>query len=534
MTLQRAPRAALGSLEIVPAVSSSRSWVVPSALLGLGLLWSAALFGLIPRSVAAGCSALGTAAVLAGGLDRGWIDRGIARRLVTLGSPVILAMLSQTVVNLVDTAFVGRLPAETALPGVAALGVALPVFWLVAGFLSAIAIGTQAIVARRHGQADDAAAGSALCSAAVLALGLGVVFSIVGYLSLPFILPFFNSEPAVLEQGLVFARIRYVGIVSMVITAAYKAFFDGTGRTHVHMTAALVMNLVNVVLCYGLVFGALGLPRLEVAGAAWASTIASGVGALWIVGWSLRPAVRRRYRPYRPGALDWREVGAIARLSWPSGAATLIATCGFLFFHKAVAAVDAASGTGLPVNASATAVIQQILLLVFLFAFAFGTATATLVSQSLGAGDAQLAARYTWESVKLASLAMAGWSSVLFLYPEAALSVFLDAGELGATGAREAIAAGVTPLRLIAAVSTFLVAAIVLTQSLYGAGSTRFVMVVEGVLHLTCLVPLAWILGVVLDGGLIGVWCAMGIYVLLLAGIMALEFARGQWREIRL
>jgi MATE family multidrug resistance protein len=207
---------------------------------------------------------------------------------------------------------------------------------------------------------------------------------------------------------------------------------------------------------------------------------------------------------------------------------------GFLMFHKAVGAVDARDPSGLPINASATAVIQQILMLVFLVSFAFGTATATLVSQSMGANDHSLAARYAWVSVKIGTMMMAVFSSLLFIYPEVALGAFIKSEALGEVGKLAAINAGAMPLRLIAAASTMITAAVVFTQSLYGAGNTKFVMMVEGILHIGCLVPLSWLFGVYLGGGLVGVWSAAALYVTLLTLIMGWKFSEGSWRHIEL
>jgi Na+-driven multidrug efflux pump len=218
----------------------------------------------------------------------------------------------------------------------------------------------------------------------------------------------------------------------------------------------------------------------------------------------------------------------------PSGGATVIGMAGFLLFNMAVGAVDAAEASGAPVNASATAVIQQIVILVFLLSFAFATATATLVSQSMGAKNADLATSYAWQSAKLGTLVMAAVASVLFMYPDVALGAFIKSDLLGEQGKAMAIAAGTGPLRLIAIASIAITAAVVFTQSLYGAGNTKFVMIVEGVLHTLCLVPLAWVLGVWMKGGLVGIWAAAGIYVVLLAIIMGAKFAEGRWRSIRL
>jgi Na+-driven multidrug efflux pump len=74
----------------------------------------------------------------------------------------------------------------------------------------------------------------------------------------------------------------------------------------------------------------------------------------------------------------------------------------------------------------------------------------------------------------------------------------------------------------------------ILTQALFGAGNTRFVMIVELILHFTCLVPLAWLLGVTLEMRLMGIWSAGVVYVLLLAIVMAWKFRTGDWKKIAL
>src|SRR5256885_2610985 len=79
------------------------------------------------------------------------IDHDLAGRIVTLAAPVVLAMMSQTLINQVDHVLIGRLPAAQSIPGQAALGPSLILFWAIGGVLSAISVGTQALTARRIG-----------------------------------------------------------------------------------------------------------------------------------------------------------------------------------------------------------------------------------------------------------------------------------------------------------------------------------------------------------------------------------------------
>ena len=60
---------------------------------------------------------------------------------------------------------------------------------------------------------------------------------------------------SVIALGVPFLRYRFLQIASMVITASLKSFFDGLGKTSVHMGVAIVMNIANFILCVALIFG---------------------------------------------------------------------------------------------------------------------------------------------------------------------------------------------------------------------------------------------------------------------------------------
>src|SRR6185503_7236043 len=97
------------------------------------------------------------------------VDRTLGKRIVVLAAPVVIAMMSQTALNQVDHILIGRLPAHESIPGQAALGISLILMWAVGGFLSAIAVGTQALTARRIGEDDDGRAGQVMFNSVVLA-----------------------------------------------------------------------------------------------------------------------------------------------------------------------------------------------------------------------------------------------------------------------------------------------------------------------------------------------------------------------------
>ena len=172
-------------------------------------------------------------------------------------------------------------------------------------------------------------------------------------------------------------------------------------------------------------------------------------------------------------------------------------------------------------------VIVAVLKLTFTACLAFGTSTATLVSQSLGAGDPDKAARFGWASVRLGLgiFAVVGFLEGV-VFPRQILSIF--------TTSPDVLEAALMPMQVMGLCTPLIAVAMILTQALFGAGNTRFVMIVELILHFTCLVPLAWILGVTLEFGLMGIWSSAVIYVVALTAIMVHKFARGDWRSIKI
>jgi putative MATE family efflux protein len=456
------------------------------------------------------------------------------RVVLKLAMPTVLAMLAQSAVNEMDIIFLSRLPQPESSNAQAALLPSFILLWMFGGSLSAISVGTQTIAARRFAQKRPFDAGAVLLNSMLFAFASSVALTIVAYALLPVVLPLLIKVPEVRAAAARYLSWRLLGVISMVTTFSLKAFFDGIGKTHVHMVASVVMNVVNVVLCVVLIFGNLGAPRLGIRGAGIAGFISSWLGLLIMFGWLLLPRYRLAHRPFELKGLSRGIVSDILRLSVPSGVATLAVMTGFALFSMIVSQLDHVStvatsplvGHTEAVNSAATTVIVGILKLTFTACLAFGTSTATLVSQSLGEGDGHKAERFGWVSVTL-GLVIFGVIGVceggVFTRSILALVTRSDA----------VFHAALVPLRMMGFATPLIATGMILTQALFGAGNTRFVMLVELCLHFCCLVPLAWLLGVHLHFGLVGIWSAALAYVVLLTTAMVLKFRSGDWKSIK-
>ena len=459
-----------------------------------------------------------------------------ARVILKLALPTVFAMLTQSAVNEVDVIFFSRLPCPESSTAQAALLPSLILLWMFGGSLSAISVGTQAISARRFAEGKSADAGAVLVNSWVCSLLAGIVFTGIGYLVMPLALHALIRVPEVREAAQGYLNWRLLGITSMAATFSFKAFFDGIGKTHVHMVASVVMNIINVILCIALIFGHWGAPRMGMTGAGLAGAVSSWVGLVIMVAWAMLSHYRVNFRPFDVTRVVRGMISQILRLSVPSAVATVAVMSGFALFSGIVSHLDAVShavvlnsacpgGRPEAVNGAATMMIVGILKLTFTACLAFGTSTATLVSQSLGAGQPEKAARFGWVSVRLGLLifGVVGLLEGVFL-TEPLLHFITQSPAVYETA--------LVPMRMMGICTPLIAVGMILTQALFGAGNTRFVMMVELVLHFFCLVPLAWLFGITLDLGLPGIWASAAIYVFLLTTIMIWKFRHGDWKTI--
>ncbi len=492
------------------------------------------------------------------------------KRILVLAMPVVIAMLTQTSINVVDTIFVGKLSPDLSIPGQAALGFSLPLLWAFGGSLSALGIGAQVMTARRYGAGDVEESGQILTNGIVVATLSSILVSILAWFLIPTLFSFLTQNDAVIELGVPYARFRIIGVISMVLTTIYKGFFDGLGKTKIHMYAAIVMNGVNILLNYSLIFGFGPIPAMYVTGAAIASLISTFIGLFILMGWTFLPSVRK-FKVYRPKNLNISTMWNLVKLSAPSGLAQVFIMGGVLMFLKIIASLDtthiqdmleqlhhaspalitssnmfqhtvqSSSSVGQtlflqdwsttlmhtrpPVFTTAAKLIIDLLSIGFVTCIAFGTATATLVSQAMGKKNYQEASDFGWDSVKMSMYFYGALGLVIIVMPELFLDLLSDDHMV--------IKAAAPGLQIMAGLEMLIAMALVLTQALFGAGATRYVMVVEFLLHGLCLAPMAYLFAFVLDLGFLGVWLSGTLYVFLLALAMSVKFWRGSWTKIQ-
>lgn len=362
-----------------------------------------------------------------------------------------------------------------------------------------------------------------------LVLGQGVW---LGMLATPLLLLLIPLSPLIfrlaghnaelLPYENVYFQILCLGAGAAVIASAQSSFFTGRGVTWVVMVVDVGSVVLNIALDAVLIFGLLGLPQLGIAGAAWATVVSQWAKVLTYRSLLRLPVYRDKYGILQGRRIDLPLMRRLWRFGGPSGLQYLLEAAGFTLIVMCMGRLD-------ETYLVATTVAFQINILAFVPMIGVGIAVTTLVGQQITHGRPDLAARATWTAAVLSLLYTGAFALVYVAAPDAFLlghSLGVDAAKFHSI--RDLV---VVLLRFVAAYCVFDAMQFVFSSAIKGAGDTRFVLGVTGVMAgLSVVVGQT---GAYLGGELYWWWAVITAWILSLGLIYLARFLQGKWRTMR-
>lgn len=433
------------------------------------------------------------------------------RRIFSLAAPIVTAMLSGNVLNLVDTAMVGTL-GDSALAGV---GIGAFASYMCFALVMGVSNGVQTIAARRKGEGRHGDLAESLNSGIVYSLLVSLPLTVLLYFLTPRLFPYLNDDPEVVGQGVDYMRMMVLMTAFVGLKFAFRGYWNGVDMSRLYMATLIVMHASNILFNYVLIFGKLGLPALGVLGAGLGTLLAHavGVGIYFFLGWKhARPSGFLSAWP------TWTRLRELARLSLPTGMQQVAFAAGYTVLYKILGLLGTA-------EVAAAAVMVNVSLVAVLPAMGLGMSAMTLVSQALGRNDRADAARWAWDVVKVTAGLLLILGSPIVLAPSWVLSLFLHDPET--------LALASLPMRVLGATLPIEGAGLVLMHSLLGAGDVRRVLVVGVAIQWLLYLPSAYVLGPFLRLGLLAVWIAGISFRTLQMAIFVALWRGGRWAEIK-
>ena len=434
------------------------------------------------------------------------------RRIWGVSYPLIIAGVSETVVEVTDTAFLARY----GLTELAAIGLAGALYALALFPTLGLVDGIQIHVGRRAGEGRPQALGHAFNQGVYLLLAAALVLMALVIFALRPATAGLFASPGVHGAVNDYLAVAILGLPFNALSLALSAFYVAIARTRVLIGATAALAATNIVLDYGLIFGRLGLPELGMEGAALASLAAEVAALAWLLGDAWRRGYLRAYSLFRPQRLDGALTRRLATLSAPvSGEALVEAGRWFAFFMLRERLGEA------PLARSN--IVFSCYALFLLPVDAFSETVCSMVSNLIGQDRTQDLRRFLGRIMRLSYAAVLPLLAAAGLFPQAVLGIFAEDPALIA-GALGALAAAIAAAVVAVPGETY-------HSALAGAGDTPAVLAIQVA---GSAVILAWaaVAAQVLNLPLGAIWTAEVAGWVVILALARARFAGGHWRRV--
>ena len=423
------------------------------------------------------------------------------RRIAGLALPALGVLAAEPIYLLFDLAVVGRLGAVS-LAGLAIGGLILSTLSSQMTFLS---YGTTARSARFFGAGDRASAVGEGVQATWLAIGLGTLIVVAVQVAAVPLVSVLAAGGDIAAASLPWVRIAIAGVPAILISAAGNGWMRGVQDTARPLRYVVTGFAVSAVLCPLLVYGWLGMPRLELAGSAVANLVGQWLAALLFCRALLVERVPLRIQP------------TVLRAQVVMGRDLLLRTMAFQACFVSAGAVAARFGAA---AVAAHQVVLQLWNFLALVLDSFAIAAQSLVGAALGAGELAHAKSVAWRVTIFSTVASAVLAGIFAVGASVFPSVFTDDSSV-----KDAI--GVPWWFMVAQLP---IAGIVfaLDGVLLGAGDAKFMRNATLISAFVGFLPLIW-LSLVFGWGLLGIWSGLSTFMVLRLVFVGWRALSGHW-----
>tara|TARA_B100001248_G_scaffold72492_1_gene51408 strand:+ start:597 stop:2021 length:1425 start_codon:yes stop_codon:yes gene_type:complete len=463
-------------------------------------------------------------------------NRKIFNAVWLLAFPVIISNLSRVIMSLVDVAMVGHLGPEA----LAATGMGGMLAWGALSIVLGIRTSVQTITSRRLGQKKPKECINALINGFILASAYALPISILGYSYGYLVIPLFIDDVLTTPIAVSYFSISSIGIFFNALSFVFQGFYTGIEKTKIHLNVTIASNVINAYLNAGLIYGKQGLVNvlglektslfdfsnlwfwadfegMGVSGAAIGTLISSIWMMLHYFYYLNKQDVIIQNKGFLNTGINVKMLKKQVSLSFPMGIQEMMIAIGYSVFYKIMSIIGI-------VELATTQLLFTIMHASFMPAMGVGQACATLVGKYMGSKEIEKSEQSIKESLRIAEYIMGTMGLFFIFFSKPILMIFTTDPEI--------ISLGVWGLRLIGFLQFVDAVCFTLFLALTGAGNTLFPALVESSLIWGFMLPISYYAGVVLNIGFKAPFVTFAVYLFLMAFILSIKVAKGDWKEI--
>ena len=333
----------------------------------------------------------------------------IAKLLVTFAVPLLLGNMFQMLYNTVDALVVGNFVGKEAL---AAVGSTASITNIAVLFFNGVSVGGGVVISQFYGAHDHENLHKAIETTMAVTFMIGVLFTILGVLTVPYMLRFMSTPEDVMGEAGVYLRIYFAGIAGLLVYNMASGILRAVGDTAKPLLFLILSSILNILL--DLLF--VVVLRAGIEGVALATILSQFISAAAVL--TLLSRSRDIYRfSWKELTVDRPILSKILSVGLPSGVQAMITAFSNVFVQSYINSF----GSGCMAGWSCYNKLDQF---VFLPVTSMSQSATTFVSQNIGAGQAKRADRGTRVSILISVGITTCVAAVLFVVARPAVAMF--------------------------------------------------------------------------------------------------------------
>ncbi|WP_018782478.1 MATE family efflux transporter [Bacillus sp. 95MFCvi2.1] len=331
--------------------------------------------------------------------------------------PLLLSNVLQSVGQLFGMVVVGR---WLGVNDLAAISAFFPLFFLLVSFVIGIGSGSSILIGQAFGARNEERLKAIVGTTLTFTFVIGVILAIVGSIFAMDIMRFMGTPENIIDMSVHYARILFISMPVLFLYFAYTTFMRGTGDSKTPFYFLIVSTVLNMILLPVLIFGWLGLPELDVYGAAYASVISTIITFVVMLIYlkkknhplQLDGAVRKYLR------MDWELLKLLLRLGIPASINMILVSL------SEIAVIAFVNRFGSDATA-AYGVVNQVASYVQMPAVSLGITVSIFAAQSIGANQFDRLQKVVRAGIVMNYIIGGVLIALIYLFSREILSLFL-------------------------------------------------------------------------------------------------------------
>jgi len=425
--------------------------------------------------------------------------------------PIFLTLLAQNIINVTNTAFLGRV-GEVEL-GASAIGGVFyfAIFMIGFGFSQ----GAQILIGRRNGEKNYAQIGPIFNNALIFNFILSVVIFGISLKGVPFIMKHVVSSPQVYNATIAYLDWRIYGYFFAFVSAIFRSFYVGITQTRILTTSAILMAVTNIFFDYTLIFGNFGMPKMGIEGAGISSVIAEVVTLVYVIIYTIYRADIKLFGLFQFKKVEFKTILLILELSVFIMFQYFISISTwfvfFIFIEHMGERPLAVSNIG-----------RSLYILLTIPAGALGTTVNTLVSNLIGARRKEEVLPFIIKVARISLLIISPFVLLALIFPELFARIYTDNPSL--------ITASIPVIRIIAVANLFFAFSFIVFNGVSGTGNTRTAFAIE-FLTLFFYISYVYYTAIINPSHVAVVWMSEFVYWTFIGILGYWYLMKGNWRK---